>query len=400
MQTTKKLLYFNALFDLNPGNVRQPALHRAADEMTTLFLPMGSASDSIVLNTGLPDGYRDYLTQAGLSLPRVLDDSKADAYIVEPWGWDSDALLLAQKYGDITHHPDISAVRNVNSRKFCSSLPVEITRTVPGSVFAEDQYGVENALEQLKNSYPLVVKPNFGSSGFGFLHLTDQSITAAQVQAIRNYLQTGGAVIEPWVARLEDISCSIEINRNGVLDRLSFFRCIVNRRGTFNGVHIPPEKEVDKRGPFAVIEKGVRDAVKYIVDAGYFGPASIDSFLYIDRAGKEQVVAVGEINARHIVSDIGRAIGNQIAPCRHSYFRFTSRKLLRLPENYSELRKRLGSLAFCPESKKGVLVVTPLRVGDRAGFHQPYRNGFFISADSSEELFAMDRALLGICRAG
>ncbi|KMQ51521.1 hypothetical protein CHISP_1529 [Chitinispirillum alkaliphilum] len=394
MSKHTRLLYFNALFDLVPGSFKSAAIRSAADEMTALFLPLGTEEDFILLKTQLPDEHFCYLQTAGLNLPVPFSDKTNESNLrLLPWGWDEETAELSRRLGDISPHPSIPSVRYVNSREFLSTISNSIPYGDTDSYFVQTRADLKHALSVLENSFPLVIKPNFGSSGFGFIHLKSKKDVDINQKSIFGYLENSAAVIEPWRNRLTDTSSSINIEPDGSYSDLRHIRCIVNRYGTFNGALLPPVETSFSDSHLSTISDCIKALVPGILKAGYFGPVGIDSYTYLDNNGQIQLSPVVEINARHVVSDIARSLQDKLCPEKYCFLRFASRKMMPLPDSYETFSSKLGEFNFSLESKEGILLVTPLRVYNHSSV-QPYRNCFFISADSPEKIFRLDEILL------
>ncbi|MDG5815791.1 hypothetical protein QA601_11935 [Chitinispirillales bacterium ANBcel5] len=394
-KSESRLLYFNALFDLNLGEHKTERLKRATDEMSLLFLPFGRENDSVIIKVGIEDHYLDYLKECGLTVPQIANKKTitGEKTIGEPWGWDKDAVATFSSMGALRAGPSLESVKMVNSRSFCNALSLDLNCGVPGSKFISNYVQFQNLIKRGAQNFPAVIKPAFGSSGYGFVHLKTPVINKELSLRLEKMINKGGAIIEPWYRRVADISSTFEIDSAGAVIRKNHYQCSVNSKGTFSGVYLPPQGYECYEEYELQLSEIVDKVSSRLFNAGYFGPAGIDSFIYKRDDDEEQLAAVIEINARHVISDIARSIQEKVASHKHCFFRLASSKKVILPENYPELIKKLGQLSYSPVNKKGVIVITPLRVGTK-NMIQPFRSAFFLCADSKDDLFRLDSKVI------
>ncbi|NLL14668.1 MAG: hypothetical protein GX267_14790 [Fibrobacter sp.] len=395
------LYYLNALFDQHLGGYDTGKLARAASEMTILFSFMGDESDKVLLDVEMPDDFRNYLlsinvkTLHPLNSPRPLNPPKGDfenrAEIPVPWGWDEYTCNKLKMLRLNCDNPDPGVVKNVNSRQFHNLISERFGLGIPGSTFSDSYETFLRTLEKLEAFGDLVVKPTFGGSGYGFRIIKKGEKGFCQKE-IETLIKHGGVVIEPWCKRVYDFSSSITIQKNGSISSIRHQRSVSNMHGAFIGIYLAPEDPVIEKY-VSIQEKAVRNAAQALSDQGYFGPAGFDSFAYIDIDGKERVAPVIEINARHSMSDVAHAVRKRYAPDKYCFFRLMSKKRCNLPDNYSKWKEILKEDHFDPDTQKGIILLTPLRLKHGNTVVQPSRNGFFLSAGSEKELFEMDERL-------
>ncbi|MDR0305717.1 MAG: hypothetical protein LBI42_02650 [Chitinispirillales bacterium] len=373
------------------------AFKRAADEMSALIIPMGSSEDFCLVKPSLPADYSKFLEDSGLVLPKLVKTGERldSSVTAEPWGWDENAHTTFFKMGVNTFHPDFTTVRKINNRRFCSSFSEIEASGVPNSALLSSPEELKNFFTK-SHEYPQIIKPVYGNSGIGFLRL-DKPPGETTIAKILNLMKQHGAVAaEPWLKRVMDISSSLDISADGEKSSIRHYRCLVDSRGTFYGVYLPPDSA--RLEPWIpALDKHVTSCAGYIYKSGYFGPVGFDSFVYSKKDGSEALAPVIEINARHVMSDIARALKSKLANNKYVFYRLLSGKRAALPENYTELRHILRGYLFSPAAGTGILPLTPLRNTTDITC-QPYRNAFFISADSKEKLFWLDSFLTNTLR--
>jgi hypothetical protein len=387
-----ELFYLNALFDLELGGHSVERVRAGALEMGTLFAFCGTKDDRILLDVKVPGDYWKYLDSCALPYAPMLGDNDNPTHFSGvAWGWNRQIVERLSALGVRRRHPDLQVVKKINNRSFCAAFNNSTQTGVPGTRFCSTLDEVHKAVHDLNNRFPLVAKPAFGGSGSGFITMSGPGDNA---DGLEKLVKRHGCIIEPWCDRVVDVSSSCVISESGTIADLRRYRCFTSNRGAFIGVTFPGEID-------PVIEKyrfeldcAVNMAIDALVKAGYFGPVSFDSFVYRDpSSGEERLAAIIEINGRHGMSSIAHALYASIGDERTCYFRFLGRKMCALPATYDECRQRIGEHWYDPVKRKGVVLLTPLRVAHGKLWVQPVRSAFFIVGSDMDEVRAMDDGL-------
>lgn len=386
----KKLYYFNALFDLELGGYATASLQRAASEMSVLFAPAGNSSDRIILDTTIDSSYWEYLHYHGIETAKPLAPGETEDYEGVAWGWNDLSRTRLQQCGATCEAPSSECVKMVNSRQFCHQIGIHYKTGVPQSVYCACKEAIFVAMKNLQDHFPLVIKPDHGNSGFGFFHCS--SMDDLNSRDIDLLCHNSGVIVEPWYDKVYDFSSVCTVNKDQSISPFRHLRALTNNRGTFHGIYLAPHDPIIEawREP---LEEKVQAVAAEVAKTGYFGTLGFDSIVYRSNE-KLQLAAVIEINARHVMSDLAVAIRNQCAPDQHSLFRTLSKKRLRLPDSYQQLQQINDCFTF--KDNKGSILITPLRVCHGTQWVQPYRNTFFLAADSEQELFSLDLKLRSI----
>jgi len=395
----KELFYFNALFDLSMNGSVRASMKRVADEMTALIIPMGSSDDFCIVKSKFPKDYPSFLEDSGLTLPNLVNVNEhlGSGVTAHPWGWNEEAKKTFETMGVDTIHPDFHIVKQINSREYCHQFSFTENSGVPGSALLSSASDINNFFAD-NPPFPIVIKPAHGSSGFGFIRV-DEPPDKTVINKILQMMTNGIVIAESWLNRIMDISSSVDIYADGTFSAIRHYRCFVDSRGTFFGVYLSPDNsQLNRCTPR--LDNHVKVCAERIYKNGYFGSAGFDSFVYLQKDGLEALAPIIEINARHVMSDIARSLKSKLAyasintaaPDKHVFYRLLSSKRAKLPEKYSELKSIFGENLFSANTKNGILPLTPLR-NTTDITRQPYRNAFFISADSERELFELDTFL-------
>jgi hypothetical protein len=394
-----RLFYLNALFDLELGGHPVESVRAGALEMGPLFSFCGTKHDRLLLDVQVPDEFWDYLDSLAIPYAPLLNDNDNPSdFSGTAWGWNDKSIDRFSSLGVHCRHPDLQVVKKVNNRSFCASFNTANRTGVPGTRFCASMDEVRKAAGDLKNRFPLVAKPAFGGAGFGFAVINNpDAIEGISSDGTRKLLLRHGCTIEPWCDRLHDVSSSCTIGNEGSIANLRHYRCFTNKHGSFYGVALGGATDPVIRKYRHDLDNTAALAVNALKNAGYTGPVSFDSFVYRDAiSGNEKLAAIIEINGRYIMSTIAHALYSAIGRDRSCCFRFLGRKRCSLPETYGECGSIIGKDRYDPQERKGIILLTPLRVAHGKIGVRPVRSAFFIVGLNSNEVMAMDERLKGL----
>jgi len=138
------------------------------------------------------------------------------------------------------------------------------------------------------------------------------------------------------------------------------------------------------------MDEAAATVARLLAEAGYFGPVCLDAFVWED-GGTLRLRPVVDLNARLHISTQALRVWREWGGDRVVYWRFFSARKLRLPADYRELEEALGEEAFDPGARRGVLLTSPLCLGE--GGRRPGRFGILMAGDSREEAEGMERRL-------
>lgn len=155
------------------------------------------------------------------------------------------------------------------------------------------------------------LKPRFGSSGRGRVAGVDGEADTAELRgAAPRLAERGGALVEPWCDRTEDLSASLFVGKGRDLLLLGTTRQWLTPSGVYRG----QRGTFDKKGRVTSgsdYDEPLRESAVSVAaaaaEAGYFGPAGVDAFAYRTAGGRTAFRPVVELNARFTMGII--AIG-------------------------------------------------------------------------------------------
>jgi hypothetical protein len=392
VDTDKKLLFCNVDFDTDLASVRSSRQQQSCLEARFYYSVCGSGDDRIILDAAPHGAYASYLADHGIALPRQHSDEETlPDYDAFPWGWSAAAVDRFVNCGARLSHPPLESVRAVNSRLFCSRITERHGLGIAGSRVCASAEEVRSRIQECR-TFPLVIKPEHGNAGIGFIHVasTDQ---AEDARIGRLFAGPGSAaVVEPWVSRLGDLSSRFRVDRAGRVHSMTHHRTLNNRAGTYFGNLLEPEDSL-VAGWKNHLDAGVQTVSRELHASGYFGPAGLDWVLYEDAVTGKKNCALVDINARQPMSFVADCLRRRLAPGRNCLFLFAPRRNHPALTDYASWYRGCAGKAFDAGRKTGILLFTPLFYTVAGTEYRPLRHGFFVAGKSREEMLAYDRHL-------
>lgn len=389
-----RIFYLNALFDLELGGFPTTKVRQSVAEMSILFAPLLTAGDRLLVAVTVPPPFWDYLQRAGFSISQHQIDQVADGATSSSvvWGWNRAVADRLSLVACPDTFPAFETVKEINNRRFCSHLAIELGCGVPGSRFCSTPDTIELAARELLDSAAVVIKTAFGGSGFG-IRIIRHSDELEQTRALfTGYCNHGGVVVEPWLNRSYDLSTAAMLGKNGSIDSLWFQRLGVNGHGAFYSIFLADHDQLIEpwRRELTVLTRGV---VEKVAQKGYFGPVGIDSFVYTSASGGRQLAAAIEINGRYTMGILAQLIRQRYFAGKALLLRFLSRRHCCLPDTIEEWELLIKTRFKPRHPEVQLLMLTPPRVGFGTWWGQPARSTFVVVAATEEAVFSADQTL-------
>lgn len=385
--------YFDPLFDLKLGGYPTDKVHRSALEMGALFFALCKESDQLIVDFTIPQSFIDYMQSKGITPPASIinriEKKPLQSATGIAWGWTETTGEVFSHCGAISNKPENAIISRINNRKFCNELGLQYGFGVEGSYYCSSIEDFNNHIRSADPVFPLVIKPAFGGSGFGFIQLASKTDVKNCIDQINEYCNHGGFVIERWCNRLYDLSTNCLIRQDGTVEYIRFQRLLSNSFGAFFGIYIAPADPVLDKWQES-LQRASLISINEIIKAGYFGPAGFDSFVYDAGNGIERLAPIIEINGRYVMSHIAHSVRNRLAPGKHCLMRMISKKRSKLPDSYDALAEKLG------DTMNKVCFLTPLRVSHNNQWVQPSRTALFLYDDSETSLFNIDKKVVSL----
>ncbi|MEO6095730.1 MAG: hypothetical protein ABIW76_08630 [Fibrobacteria bacterium] len=407
---TSREFHLNADFDASLRGAK--SLLETSDptylhEMAWHFLFAAAETDSLIVHRPLPPDFLVYLAGRGLGLPRiVLHPEFTPGSRFCPFGWTPQTEALSLRYAQPDAHPDLRIVQVANSRAF--NLEVErgwgeawgeargqskgkrAEREPPGYLFGA-LADLENFLAARSEPLGWVIKGDHGHAGTGNRRVPSGALAEADRAPLAALFRDHGRVVaEPWHDRLLDMSVQFRVGKGGAISGFRGHVLLNSRDGAFLGVKIlpglrPPEPWDE------VLEASAGELGRVLDDLGYFGPVSADAYVRNSPQGP-RLRPVVDINARLSMALPAHGLADRL-PGKSLLWMWSKPRKLNLPApftGYSDFEARLGAHAFDPDTRNGILAVSPLSIPG-SGI-RPKRVGFLFSADDEAGLARLQTA--------
>jgi hypothetical protein len=268
------------------------------------------------------------------------------------WLVTEEAEREAERAGRALWGAPASTVRAVHDKAFAlavaerEGLTPEPLRGLAAAFAPEDladPAAATAALAERLRAWPawarrsFTLKPRFGSSGRGRVAGSDgQADTASIRGALPRLAACGGAVLEPWLERREDLSAQLWLAPDGGLRVVGTSRPQLAASGLYRGQRgtLDPRGRV---GSGSRHDEALREAAARVARAahaaGFHGACGLDAFAFaLPPAGGEALRPVVEWNARFTVGHVAigwarrararAAAGLGLAPGEPCHFHF------------------------------------------------------------------------------
>jgi len=218
--------------------------------------------------------------------------------------------------------PSPEIVRGVHDKAFAHAVAEDaglVPESLRGLVAALDPAelldanAAERRIQEWVTRWPswtrgrFTVKPRIGSSGRGRVAGTLDRGTPDELRgALPRLSRQGGALLEPWLTRCEDLSVQLYIAPDGAVTLLGTLEQCVSSAGGFRGhrgaVDYKARIVSEHREDDALIEAALTVA-RATHARGFFGPCGVDAFRFEGPAGPE-LRPVVEFNARFTMGTV------------------------------------------------------------------------------------------------
>lgn len=165
-------------------------------------------------------------------------------------------------------------------------------------------------------SESFTLKPRFGSSGRGRVKGRGGRLDDDGARALPRLAQRGGAILEPWLQRSEDLSAQLFLDDSGAVSLLGTTRQRVSASGVWQGNALVLEENgavhsgssFDDEVRAAALVVGKRAAA-----AGFRGCLGIDAFAYRGGDGAALLRPLVEVNARFTMGIVALGLARRAA---------------------------------------------------------------------------------------
>ncbi len=213
----------------------------------------------------------------------------------------------------------------VLSRRFDLAAADALDERLPGSAFVD---GRDELLARLRADHaatPWVLKPALSAAGRGALRGRGERLAdgtpVADAPAVAALFDAPtidgarGALLEPWLDRLDDFGATAWVTDDGV-EVLGLHRLLVTAGGGFRGVDLLAGRADEAPGLLAHEATRLLEVVRAVgarlAAAGCTGPFGVDAFAWLDASGARRFRALGEVNARLGFGAVARALVSRV----------------------------------------------------------------------------------------
>jgi hypothetical protein len=369
---------------------------RQIEEMAFHVMLVGGPRDSMRLPAEVPEEFLTALGGRGIEPPELTIRPAIDrGRQLRPFGWNTAMVELNERYDRPTPHPPLQAVRQVNGRSF----GVAVERQFGGQEFHLGEFQtVEELRKLLSHTAPRqhgwVAKSLHGNAGLGNRRLRSSRLSELDCRWLQAMLAEDERVLlEPWVCRVADLCVTYELDGTGRIHELMTHEIVNTADGSFIGAVFDPSSAVCQPW-MAQLENVACDVAGRLSEAGYFGPVCLDAFVW-DDAGEPRLRPLVDLNARFNVSRGAARLWQHMGGDDVVYWRLFSRRKLALPDSRAELEAELAGNAFDRDSRRGVLVTSPLWVIEGGRRRRLNRLGIAIVGRSRADVMQQERWFRG-----
>lgn len=231
---------------------------------------------------------------------RALDDVDG----VVAWMNTSEALAEAARLELPLWGARADVVRRVHDKGFAQRLGLD--EELAGIITVLEPAELEVArIEHAIGLWPswaradATLKPRWGTSGRGRVPVKAGVLDERGRNSLAGLRARGGAVLEPWLDRVLDLSSQWLVDEYGEPHLLGCTRMVTRRSGVWLGCDVHRDHDGQGSGTSwdPDVVKAARPVVEAAAAAGYVGVCGVDAFTW-QRDGVERLRGVVELNAR------------------------------------------------------------------------------------------------------
>lgn len=366
------------------------------------------ASDIVALKKMPSKKFLKYMQEIGIELPQYLEvkdwdqlpekigDRKIKGLL--PWGWSPRVHQWEESFHSLARDPSYRPkyIKSEFQSKYTSLEILKefmVTQNLSdkysewmGEVcvnFEEVEKGIKKLREKIGND--LVIRSEYGLAGQGMVRHFEPELKVNNKNWCIQMLTTEKLMIEPWLKRVADCSCHIDI-RDGKIKRVGITRMLTSFQGQYLGTltgkpgAIFPEevtatlydKNEGKEGLLECLWQFAEFAGEKYIQMNYNGPLCIDAFFY--RLNDEiRLRPCVEINARFSMGRLALELSKRVMAGKVSLFLLSGKKeLIRTNNlNFQELLSKLQikyplelSTSKIPLWSKGLIAITDPEISE------------------------------------
>lgn len=308
-------------------------------------------------DAGFPSPEFALLDQGRLSPESPIRNRKLNQFL--PWAWDPEIQKL---YQDLK--PNLRAEEPSNpgwkeawtrlySKTWQASLEGRLTRELKSKlpepelqVVAVNFEDVRAGAERIRSSHPgpVLIKAPFGNAGQNRIRLVEPTLPPPQVRWIeKNLNRYGSLVLEPWRARICDISAQFEMTAKGAR-LIGMTRMFNDAKGQYRGSLIHSTLERVLPDPIIAWHRSAGHSAKQLralyaemgkllqrdfEEVQYVGPFGVDGFYFWNTQGKIALRPMVEINPRITLGRVALEAAKHLNPGVAGFFALLTKEQVR-----------------------------------------------------------------------
>jgi uncharacterized ferritin-like protein (DUF455 family) len=359
------LWHYNPLCDAEiargkPGLTPTDPVRRLSEDVEPLLMNLAGNQD-VVLTSALPRAeWLKNISRLGFAVPefrlagKLREDPRETKLAgIEPWGWSpesferfrscADRLIFVEGTNGTWARTQLARADFSEAglgKFFSKAWSTEFfrrwaaqgwTEQIPdiGQVHQTWQSAQVAASDHFaRGGGPLLAKAPYGTSGTQNKRLLDASELEGPIGGwIRGVIEAQtGIVIEPWLAKIADLSLQLEVRKNQV-ELLGIRRFFTGSRLEYRGADLDPRlsslgadnlrylhSPQDGASPLERWRELARAVGHALAEDGYEGPAGIDALLHRLPNGALRLKPLVELNPRWTMGRVALAIEAHVLP--------------------------------------------------------------------------------------
>ena len=393
MADSPRTHYLNTDFDLSlrprPRQLDHPKLVRQVRELSVQGLLGAAETDSVLVRAEVPAEFLEHLDRCGIPAPTPLLHPQIDpATQFRPFGWSTEAMELNRLHRRPVQHPDLEVIRRVNSRSFACALEQEMDADARRGAVVDSIAKLESFLAHARAGSAWVIKAEHGNAGLANRRLGQPRLTATDRRFVEDrFSEDDRLVVEPWLPRERDWCVVFDAPFDPRTLRIHETVCTAD--GALIGALFEPDGGVAT--PWLDELSLMAERVAAGLDReGYFGPVCVDAFSWRD-GDRSKLRAFVDLNCRLSMSDAAHRSWRRLAPERTLFYRFFNRRKIDFPAELADALAALGERRYDRDSRRGILLASPLRLGAGGESWRPGKLAFFFVADGRSATFELER---------
>lgn len=212
------------------------------------------------------------------------------AWSPTPWAQNK----LHEANAKVPQPPAYAIIQEVNSKLFCQAVETSAPRLKKH--LEHSVKGILHTMEQTPDQTWLLRRP-YGVAGRGRLTMQGEPQSNKELRWLIASIELAPMVMEHEVHVLLEVSTCGWIDRKGEVQWAAPCFQEVDKHGSWvRTVPCPDGKLTDLEREH--LQTAANDAASALIEAGYWGPFSVDAFEYESGDGEESWNTLGEINAR------------------------------------------------------------------------------------------------------